>query len=363
MRVPLFKVHLPPREVLMPRLEATLYSGQIGEGEQVKKFEAEFGKFIGNPNALSFSSGTAALHTALILAGVKPGDEVISTPMTAEPTNMAVRHAGAKPVWADVDDNTGNLSPESIAEKITPKTKAILVVHYAGVPAAIGRIRAVSEKHRIPVIEDAAHALGATYGGKKIGNHSEYTMFSFQAIKHMTTVDGGMVICKNSEDLPTGRRVRWFGIDRAQPRIKVEVREVGYKYHMNDVTATIGLAQLEGIQPILDRHIDNGRYYDRELAQIPGIEICKHDADSTPAYWMYTVLTDRRDDLARHLTEAGVDCSQAHRRNDEHPVFAESRAELPGLDRFFRRMLHIPCGWWITDEQRAYVVETIKRGW
>src|SRR5689334_22002809 len=140
MRIPLFKVHLPAREVLMPRLEAVLYSGQIGEGEVVKQFESEFGRFIGNTNTLSFSSGTAALHTALILAGVRPGDEVISTPMTAEPTNMAVMHAGAKPVWADVDPNNGNLAADSIAARIGPKTKAILVVHYAGIPASIRSI-------------------------------------------------------------------------------------------------------------------------------------------------------------------------------------------------------------------------------
>jgi len=201
------------------------------------------------------------------------------------------------------------------------------------------------------------------YEGKNIGNHSEYTMFSFQAIKHMTTVDGGMVLCKNPEDLPAGRRVRWFGIDRGQPRIKVDVREVGYKYHMNDVTATIGMAQLEGIRPVLDRHIENGLFFDRELNRATGIEICRHDPEAAPAFWMYTVLADRRDDLARYLTEAGVDCSQAHRRNDEHSVFAESRAELPGLDCFFSRMLHIPCGWWVSDEQRQYVVDCIRRGW
>lgn len=276
---------------------------------------------------------------------------------------MAVLHSGAKLVWADVDPKNGNLSPDSIAEKITSRTKAIMVVHYAGIPAAIRRIRSVAQKRGIPVIEDAAHALGATYEGQNIGNHSEYTMFSFQAIKHMTTVDGGMLVCKNPEDLPSGRRVRWFGIDRAQPRIKVNVREVGYKYHMNDVTATIGLAQLEGIRPVLDRHIDNGRYYDRAFVGVPGVDLCQHDPDSTPAYWLYTILVDRRDDLMRKLTEAGVDCSLAHRRNDEHSVFASSRTSLPGLDRFFSRMLHIPCGWWVTDEQREYVVDRVRDGW
>src|SRR5690349_18204918 len=138
MQIPLFSVHLPPREALMPKLEEVLYSGKIGEGDIVRQFESEFGQFIGNPNVLSFSSGTAALHTALILAGVRHGDEVISTPMTAEPTNMAIMHAGAKPVWADVDPGSGNIDADSIAEKIGPKTKAILAVHYAGVPVCIG---------------------------------------------------------------------------------------------------------------------------------------------------------------------------------------------------------------------------------
>src|ERR1041385_9060320 len=153
--IPLFKVYLPPEEHLIPRLRDVLYSGQISEGRHVYDFERRFGEFAGSPNMLSCYSGTAALHLGLMLAGVQHGDEVISTAMTAEPTNMAIRHAGAKPIWADVDPLNGNLSPESIAEKIPPKTKAILVVHYAGVPASIRRIREISEKHGIPVVEDA----------------------------------------------------------------------------------------------------------------------------------------------------------------------------------------------------------------
>lgn len=363
MKISLFKVHLPPREVLMPRLEDVLYSGQVGEGEVVRKFEAEFGAFVGNPNTLSFSSGTAALHTALILAGVSAGDEVISTPMTAEPTNMAIKHAGATPVWGDVDPQNGNLAPDSIAAKIGPKTRAIVVVHYAGIPASLHCIREIAARHGVPVIEDAAHALGAEYDGRRIGNHSEYVMFSFQAIKHLTTVDGGMLVCKNPDDLPTGRRIRWFGIDRAQPRTSVNVREIGYKYHMNNVTAAIGLAQFEVIRPVLQRHFDNGCYYDKHLSGIPGLETCRHDPGAKPAHWLYTVLAERRDDLAKCLIEAGVECSQAHRRNDEHPVFAESRVHLPGLDHFYGRMLHIPCGWWVTDAQRAYIVDCVRRGW
>jgi dTDP-4-amino-4,6-dideoxygalactose transaminase len=362
-RIPLFKVHVPPRERLMPQLEQVLYSGQIGDGDVVKRFEAAFGAFIGNPNALAISSGTAALHTALLLAGAGPGTEVVSTPMTAEPTNMAVLHTGARLVWADVDPRSGNMSPESVADVITPRTKAIVVVHYAGVPVRLREIAAIAARHGVPVIEDAAHALGASYDGRRIGNHSDFVIFSFQAIKHMTTADGGMLVCRREEDLPAGRRIRWFGIDREKPRTTVDVTHVGYKYNLNNVTAAMGLAQLDAIEPVIQRHMDNGAFYDRALSGIDGVDVCQFDAGAVPAHWLYTVLADRRDDLARWLDEGGVDCSQVHRRNDWHSVFAASRRELPGLDEYYRRMLHVPCGWWVSDEDRAFIADRIRRGW
>jgi dTDP-4-amino-4,6-dideoxygalactose transaminase len=188
-------------------------------------------------------------------------------------------------------------------------------------------------------------------------------MFSFQAIKHLTTVDGGMLACMRETDLPMGRRIRWFGIDRAQPRTAVDINEVGYKYHMNNVTAAIGLAQLGTIRSVIQRHMENGSFYDCSLSRVPGLQICQHDEEAVPAHWIYTVLADRKDDLAKHLTACGIECSQVNRRNDRHPVFADSQCDLPGLDAYYDRMLHIPCGWWVTDADRDYVVECILRGW
>lgn len=363
MRIPLFRVHLPPRDQLIPALEAVLYSGQVGEGEIVRQFEQAFAHYIGSPNMLSFSSGTAALHTALILAGVRPGDEVISTPMTAEPTNMAVLHSGARVVWSDVDPDSGNLAPDSVREVLTDRTRAIVVVHYAGVPAQIQALRTIAEERGIPLIEDAAHALGARYNGQHVGTHSEYVMFSFQAIKHLTTVDGGMLACRREEDLPIGRRIRWFGIDRSQPRTTVDVSGIGYKYHMNNVTAAIGLVQLDVIEAVVQRHIANGRFFDQAFSNVPGLRTCTHEAHAQPSYWLYTVLAERRDDLAQRLTAAGIECSQVHRRNDAHSVFAPARRFLPGLDAFSSRVLHIPCGWWVSDDEREYIVDCVRRGW
>lgn len=351
----------------MPCIEEILYGGQISEGAPVVEFERRFGRFVGSPDVLSFYSGTAALHGALLLAGLQPGDEVISTAMTAEPTNMAILHAGGKIVWADVDPANGNLTAASVAQKITNRTRAVVVVHYGGIPAPIDGIRAAAAAQSIPVIEDAAHALGARYANAPIGTHSEFVMFSLQAIKHMTTVDGGMLACNKMGDrealLAKGRRFRWFGIDRTAPRTEVDVAEMGYKYHMNNVTATIGLTQLDHIAPVIARHINNGKYFDQALQRIPGLNLCKWEKCAEPSYWFYTVLVEDRDKFSRHLAAHGIANSQVHRRNDLHSVFAASRCDMPGLDNFYRSMIHTPCGWWLNDEQREYIVDVIRQGW
>jgi len=361
--VPLFKVFMPPEEILMPRLRDVLYSGQVSEGQPVQAFEAGFGAYVGSANVLSLYSGTAALHLALILAGVQPGDEVITTAMTAEPTNMAICHAGGKIVWADVDPRNGLLDPEAIRRRITARTRAVMVVHYGGLLANMAAINDLADEHALPVIEDAAHAMGAGYDGKPLGSRSDYTMYSLQAIKHLTTVDGGMLVCRDPEVMGKGRRVKWFGIDRQAPRTTVAVHEIGYKYHMNNVNATLGLVQLDYIHQLVARHKDNGRFFDRELAGVPGLEPACGDPRGDPSHWFYTVLAERRDDLSRCLAQAGIDSSTVHKRNDLHPVFAHSLAPLPGLDEYCRKVLHLPCGWWVTDEDRSRMVETIRKGW
>ena len=363
--LPLFKVFMAPPDAVMPRLQEVLYSGQISEGEPVADFEQAFGAFVDNPRCLSFYAGTAALHVALLLAGVGHGDDVVSTAMTAEPTNLAICHAGATPRWADVDPATGNVTGASIAAAITPRTRAILVVHYGGIPVPLEEVNAVAARHGLPVIEDAAHALGARYGGRAIGTHSPFVMFSLQAIKHLTTIDGGMLALADAALLPRGRRLRWFGIDRAVARTDVDVTEVGFKYHMNNVNATLGLVQLAHIAPMIARHVENGRWFDAafDALGVSGLERCRVAAEAEPSYWFYTLLCDDANGLSRHLSAHGIGNSKAHKRNDRHSVFAASRTDLPGLDRFYERMLHIPCGWWIDDAARERIVEVVGRGW
>ncbi len=361
--IPLIKPFLPNPEFLMPRLERILYSGYIAEGEETLKFEERLSNLIGNPFCLSLNSGTAALHIALTLIGVIKDDEVISTALTAEPTNTTIALTGAKVVFADVEIDTGLISPESIEANITDKTKAIIVVHYAGMVCDMHRINAISEKYNIPVIEDAAHAFLAQYGDKYVGNNAPYTCFSFQAIKHLTTIDGGLLCLKSEEEFNRARKMRWFGLDKKVPRLESDITEAGFKYHMNNVNATIGLVQLEHLDDNVLKYIENGKYFDAQLKDIEGISLIPYYSNTSPSYWLYTIKVDRRDDFIKMMADHGIAASQLHLRNDRHSVFNAKDVHLPNLDAFYKSFVHIPCGWWLSEEDKKKIVETIKKGW
>lgn len=360
--LPLVKVAMPPRDILLPALESVLYSGMISEGEYVYRFEDVFAETFKLKNVLATSSGTAALHLSMLLAGVAAGDEVITTSMTAEPTNTTILQMGATPVFADVERTTGNLCPDAVEAAVTEKTKAICVVHYAGYPARLKELRDIADRHNISLIEDCAHALGAEYGGEPVGSMADYAIYSFQAIKHMTTVDGGMLVMKDPAQMAEARKLRWFGLAKGVPRTEVDITTVGYKYNMHNVAAVIGLKQLEGISPLLKKHHDNGRYFDQALTSIAGIAPATVEAQAKPAYWLYTLLADDSDDVEKLLAASGVMASKLHRPNHFHSVFKPFAGAMPGLDDFYKRLVHIPCGWWVSDEDRERIVHVLKRG-
>lgn len=361
--IPLVKTNITDREKLMPALEQVLYSGYVAAGEASKRFEEELREYLGNPYVLALNSGTAALHIALLILNVGPGDEIISTPMTAEPTNTTIAVTGAKVVWADVDPETGLASPASIREKITDKTKAIMLVHYAGMVCDMDEINKISEEYNIPVIEDAAHAFGSKYNGKIVGSNSRFTCYSFQAIKQLTTVDGGAIAFTNPEDMAEAKKLRWFGLDRGVSRLENDIKRAGYKYEMNNVNATIGSVQIKEYPEILKRDIDNGKFYDKELSGVEGVTLVPYYKNTEPSYWLYTMKVERRDDFIKMMEENGITASPLHHRTDTHSVFADSKCELPGMEKFYSEFVHIPCGSWVDDEIREKIVEVIKRGW
>lgn len=360
--LPIVKVRMPPRDALMPTLEEVLYGGMLAEGEYVYEFERRFAEHFGLPSVLGFSSGTGALHVALLSCGVLPGDEVVTTSMTAEPTNTTILQTGAAPVFADVDPQTGNLDPASVEACIGPRTRAILVVHYAGYPVALDAMRAIADRHGLALIEDCAHALGARYAGQAIGTIGDAAIFSFQAIKHMTTVDGGALVLRDPAKIHAAKKLRWFGLAKGIARTAVDITDAGYKYNMTNVAGVIGLHQLDDIDAAIERHISHGRAFDAALGTIPGLFTVPIDAASEPSYWIYTLLSDDSDAVERRLAEIGVAASKLHRPNHLHSVFASYRRDLPGLAEFYRRLVHIPCGWWVSDEDRHRIIAALSKG-
>ena len=361
--IPLIKTLIPPKHKLMPKLEEILYSGYIAQGEAVNEFENKLSEYLSAENCLTVNSGSSALHIALILANVNKGDEVISTPITAEPTNTVIAQTGAKIVWADIDLKTGNICPDDVENKITNKTKAIVVVDYAGAPVNIKRFQEIEKKYDIPIIEDAAHAFGATYKNEKIGNHFKYTIFSFQAIKHLTTIDGGLVCIKDKSEFEKAKLIRWFGISKGCSRLENDIKIQGYKYQMNNVNATIGLVQLEDIESVINIYVENGRYYDQELQNVKGVKLMEYYPESQPSYWLYTMRVENKKGFIDMMSKNGIMASDLHKRNDLHSIFKSSKTELPNVDQFEKEWVHIPCGWWVTPDSREKIVKTIKSGW
>lgn len=364
--IPMFKVAMSSE--INSELLRVIHSGWIGQGPAVNEFEKELSSVFNNDKVLSLSCGTHGLSLALRLADIGPGDEVISTPLTCTATNMPILAMGAKIVWADVKKDF-NIDPKSIEKCITDKTKAVIVVHWGGYPCDMEEICDIVASKNIKIIEDCAHAYGSFYKGHPIGtcSYSDFAMFSFQAIKHLTTVDGGALCCNYSEDYKRGKLLRWYGIDRESPRTDFrcedDIAEFGYKFHMNDVCATIGMENMELAQENINVASHNAAYFDSELSKINGIELTQVATDRKSSYWLYTFLVNRRSEFTHMMGLNGISVSRVHERNDKHTCFMDSKKELPGVDNVVEKMICIPVGWWVTPEDRSYIVDCIKAGW
>lgn len=363
----LFHPHIPANAIKY--VTDTLQTRWIGQGPKVDKFEAAFSeKFCGNNPALAVGSGTDALHLAYIMAGLQEGDEVIVPVFTCTATNIPFLYMGVKVVFADVQPGTLNIDPVHVKQLVTEKTKAIVCVHYGGLPCDMQELQAIADEHNLIVIEDAAHALGATYQGKSIGEISDFTMYSFQAIKHITTGDGGLLTFKNKDLVAKTKRVRWFGINREAKQAGIwenDITEVGYKYQMTDIGAAMGLAALEEFDKILAYRQKLLALYKQNLAGAKGISMIGVDdySDRTNAAWMCTVIAEKRADLQKKLREHNIESSQVHYRNDRYSIFGERRNNVPNMDAIEDSYLVLPLHTQLTEANVVKVCETIKAGW
>lgn len=350
-------------------VDEVLRSRWIGEGSKVKQFEEALRRRFGYGYCVALNNGTAALRLALAMCGVGPGDEVITVAQTCTATNTPILEQFAKPVFADIQYETGNIDPGDIAHRITERTRAIMCVHWAGYPCDLDEVHAVAETHGLPVIEDAAHALGAYYGNRPIGTISDFTMFSFQAVKQLTTGDGGLLTMQTQERYDEARRRRWFGIDRVN-RVKRldgyshwDQSEVGYKYHMNDIAAAMGLGNLERISEILAQRQRCVSYYRKHLEKVPGVTLFECRDDRCSSNWLFTMHVERRDDFCRMMRDKEIEVSVVHIRNDEHSIFGPRRDDLPNTDRYAETNISIPLHNYITWIEADYVARTIAGGW
>jgi len=348
---------------------ATMRGGWISEGKRVREFEVAFGERFGVPHALALNSGTAALHLALVCAGVGPGDEVVTTAQTFVATAMSVLHVGARPVFADIFDDRPVLDPTDVARRVTDRTKAILVVHYGGEPSDMDEIGAIARRHNLTVIEDAAHALGATYKGRPVGTLGDYAIFSFQAIKQLTTADGGMLVAMAESAHREAYRRRWFGIDRER-RVPNElgeadwdITEVGYKYHMNDLNASLGLAHLSAFDEQQARRQRLATLYRDTLSNVAGLRLLAAPGDRTSSHWLFTILVERRLAFIRAMKARGVEAAVWHRRIDRHTLFGGVRSDLPNQTRFDEHQVAIPLRSSMTDDEAHCVLDAVRAGW
>jgi dTDP-4-amino-4,6-dideoxygalactose transaminase len=347
----------------------TLNTRWIGQGPKVDKFEQEFSKKFGGGNAsLSCGSGTDALHLSYLLADLKAGDEVIVPLFTCTATNIPFLYMGVKIVFADVQPGTLNIDPVHVKKLVNSKTKAIVCVHYGGLPCDMDELQQIASEWGIPIIEDAAHAVGATYKGKTVGSISDFTMFSFQAIKHITTGDGGMVTFKNEESLlERGKRLRWFGIDRSAKQKGIwenDIKDIGYKYQMNDISAAMGLAGLEEFDDVLKFRRQIFAKYETELSNIAGLKFIGGGyTDREHAAWMCTVTVDNRDGLSKKLRENNIESAQVHYRNDRYSIFGGRKKDFPNMDAIEDKYLVLPLHTKMSLEDVDRICKVVKGGW
>lgn len=351
-------------------VQSVLNSRWVGQGPRVDEFEHMFAQRLGGEHrALAVGSGTDALHLSYILAGLGPGDEVITPVFTCTATNIPLRYLGATPVFADVDPQTMNIDVQDAARRVTERTKAIVCVHYGGYPCDMPALRELSLDIGVPLIEDCAHALGGRIAGTNLGAWGDFGAFSFQAVKHITTGDGGMLTVLEPEAARTGMRLRWFGIDRESKFDGVwenDISEVGFKYQMTDIGAAMGIAGLRELDHILEVRRNLAAQYDAALGVHADVKLIGRSGlagDSSHANWAYTIAVANRVSLQTKLRSRGVECGQVHYRNDRYSIFGGRRDDLPAMDAIEDQYLVLPLNTHITESDVEYICDVVKDGW
>lgn len=354
-----------------------LRSDWLTTGPKVAEFEEAFAARVGAAHAVSFSSGTAALHGAAFAAGLKSGDEAITTPMTFAATANCVLYQGATPVFTDVSRDTLNLDPEQVAGKISPKTRAILPVDYAGHPADLAAILGIAREHGLIVIEDACHALGAECGGRRVGSIADMTVFSFHPVKHITTGEGGMVATNDPKLAETLRRFRNHGISsdarqrQSAGQWHYEMVLLGFNYRLPDIVCALGIQQLKRLDANLARRREIALAYTSAFREVPGVIPPAVRAGVNPAWHLYPIrldpekLTADRAQIFRALRAENIGVNVHYIPVHLHPYYRDrfgyKGGEFPGAEDAYARLISLPMFHSMSDQDVEDVIRAVTK--
>lgn len=354
-----------------------LESGWIGTGPRVAQFEKEFAAYKEQPHAAAVSSCTAAMQISVLAAGLGEGDEVITTPMTFCATVNAIIHSGATPVLADVDPRTMNIDPAAVEARITPRTKALLPVHFAGRPCNMDALSDIATRYGLKLIEDCAHAIETEYRGRKAGTFGDFGCFSFYATKNVTTGEGGMVLTRDEEDLARIKMLALHGMSKdAWKRFSDEgykhyfVVETGFKYNMMDLQAALGIHQLRRVESNWQRREEIWKAYNEAFADLPIGLPAEPEPDTRHAYHLYTILIDEaragisRDSFLDAMTAGDIGVGVHYLSVPEHPVYHErfgwQPEDYPKAMRIGRQTASLPLSAKLTDAEVSRVIKVVQ---
>ncbi len=354
-----------------------LRSDWLTTGPKVAEFEEAFAARIGAKYAVSFSSGTAALHGAAFAAGLKPGDEAITTPITFAATPNCVLYQGATPVFADVSTDTLNLDPEKVAARITPRTRAVLPVDYAGHPADLDAMLELAARHGLVVIEDACHALGAEYRGRRTGSIADMTVFSFHPVKHVATGEGGMVTTDRTDCAQTLRRFRNHGISSdarqraAEGQWRYEMVLLGFNYRLPDFVCALGLSQLKKLEANLSRRREIAARYAAAFRDLAGILPPAVRVDVNPAWHLYPIrlslerLSANRAQVFRALRAENIGVNVHYIPVHCHPYYRDRfgyrGSEYPIAEDAYERLISLPMFHGMGDQDVEDVIAAVEK--
>ena len=352
-------------------VERVLLSGYLNEGVEVSEFSGMIEDFIGIPATMT-NSGTSAIQIALKLSGMSPGDFIITPSMTCVATSQAISWGGGVPFWVDITPKFGCPSAEQVefALNCCPRAKAVVVVSWGGVPPDLARIKEITSSKGVKLIHDAAHAFGSEIDGLSVAHLADFTCFSFQAIKHLTTGDGGAVVCLDPKLRALAEKSKWFGIDRFESkdesgewkgqRWEIDVDSPGSKMHMNNIAAAIGVSNMAHVDEIMSKYRRNHKILEDGLEGVlPSIKSPVPGANSS--CWVYTGLTDprKRDKHLKSIRSYGVDAGLVHVPNHVYSLYEGSMMSLPGTEEFSSSQISLPCNWSLSEHDMKEIVSVV----